>query len=208
MNYQLTNLEESIKILYQSLSITKPSEIDMWHFARTFDIWIEFEEYESQLIQAGSLYTICLNSRRTIEEQWEDFGHEFGHAVMHVGSQHKLKVFFKDLQERQANNFMYHFCVPTFMLLKYNLTNYINVNDGVDFVADTFNVTKEFAKKRLVHYRNQWAQAKSDATHRKYMESRYRKAPPYSDETNIILARALEFKSAKRKEDHQCQFNI
>ncbi len=204
----MTTLEKNIHDLYIFLSIDSPDDIEMYYIAENLDIWIHYWNRGSKMQCVNGLYSIVLDERKANREQWQDFGHELGHVIKHVGSQHKLRQMFRELQENQANNFMYHFCVPTFMLLKYNLTNYINVNDGVDFVADTFNVTKEFAKKRLVHYRNQWAQAKSDAAHRKYMESRYRKAPPYSDETNKILARALEFKSAKRKEDHQCQFNI
>lgn len=209
LEYQFTLIEEHIKDFYENLSIHTPYEIDMYHIASELDIWIHYLNDESHAYKnKNGLYSIFLDQRLSLQEQWQDFGHELGHVIKHVGNQYKLRRMFRELQESQANNFMYHFCVPTFMLLKYNLTNYMNVNDGIEFVSDTFNVTKDFAKKRLAHYRNQWAQAKSDAAHRKYMESRYRKAPPYSDETNKILARALEFKSAKRKEDHQYQFNI
>lgn len=209
MEYQFILIEEYIMDFYGSLSIYTPSEIDIYHIASEMDIWIHYHNDESQVYKNNNgLYSIFLDQRLSSQEQWQDFGHELGHVIKHVGNQHKLRRMFRELQESQANNFMYHFCVPTFMLLNYNLTNYTNVNDGVDFVSETFNVTKDFAKKRLVHFRNQWSQAKSDAEHRRYMESRYPKAAPYSEETNIIVARALEMKSKKRRDDQQCLYNI
>ncbi|MFE8697931.1 ImmA/IrrE family metallo-endopeptidase [Cytobacillus sp. FJAT-53684] len=208
MKYQMTTLENKIQELYSYLSISSPEDIEIYCIAEKLDIWIHYWSRGSKMQCTDGLYSIVLDERKIFKEQRQDFFHELGHVIRHVGNQNKMYEHFKNLQEYQANNFMYHFCVPTFMLLNYNLTNYMNVNDGVDFVSDTFNVTKGFAKKRLVHFRNQWSQAKSDEEHRRYMESRYPKAAPYSDETNNILALALEMKAKKRKEDHQCQNNI
>lgn len=100
-------------------------------------------------------------------------------------------------QEQWQDFGMYHFCVPTFLLLDMNISNYFNIEDGIDIVASTFNVTTDFARKRLEMCRNQVMQAKADEEHRKYMESRYPKAPPYSEETNKILERALKYKTKK-----------
>lgn len=200
MYYTLTNLEENIKTLYFEQGITKPSEIDMWQFACKFDIWIEFEEGKSELVETQKdLFTICLDERNSPQKQWQDFSHEFGHVIRHVGKQHKLREYFRDLQEFQANNFMYHFCVPTFMLIDFNVTNCLDIENGAKFVSDTFNVTEEFAKKRLALFRDKLLQAKSDEEHRRYMEARYPKAPPYSQETNDIVKRALELKAKKER---------
>ncbi|MED1607793.1 ImmA/IrrE family metallo-endopeptidase [Cytobacillus kochii] len=204
MNYTLTNLEDNIKKLYLLLEITKPSEIDIWQFAHYFDIWIEFEESKSELVETQKgLFTICLDKRNSYQNQWQDFAHEFGHVIRHVGKQHKLRSYFRDFQEFQANNFMYHFCVPTFMLFEYNVSNYLDIENGAKFVSTTFNVTEEFAKKRMILFRDKLLQAKLDDEHRKYMESRYPKAPPYSPETNNIVKRALELKANnERKKQH------
>lgn len=184
----MTNLEEDIRDLYHSLGIYSPSEIDMYHIANELDVWIHYHKRNSEVFKKpNGLYSIFLDERISPQKQWEDFGHEFGHVLKHVGYQFKMKKMFRQLQEDQANNFMYHFCVPTFMLLNYEISNYYNLKDGIPFVIETFNVTEEFAKKRLIHYRNQIQQAKLDEQHRKCMESLYPKAPPYSDETNSIL---------------------
>ncbi|WP_433956947.1 ImmA/IrrE family metallo-endopeptidase [Cytobacillus horneckiae] len=200
MNYTLTNLEENIKTLYLGQGIAKPSEIDMWQFAYKFDIWIEFEEGKSELVETQrDLFTICLDVRNSSQKQWQDFAHEFGHVIRHVGKQHELRKYFRDLQEFQANNFMYHFCVPTFMLNEFNVSNCLDIESGAKFVASTFNVTEKFAKKRLALFRDKLLQVKSDEEHRRYMEARYPKAPPYSQETNDIVKRALELKAKKER---------
>lgn len=198
MIYTFTNLEESIKSLYFSLDIKKPYEIDMWQFANKFDIWIEFEEGKSELVEPQKdLFTICLDSRISSQKQWQDFAHELGHVIRHVGKQHELREYFRDLQEFQANNFMYHFCVPTFMLIEYNVSNCLDIEHGAKFVSDTFNVTEKFAKKRLALFRDKLLQAKSDEEHRKYMEARYPKLV-YSKETNDVL-KELDLLIKKRK---------
>lgn len=57
---------------------------------------------------------------------------------------HKL---FRELQEFQAKQFMYHFCVPTFMLLQMTLPNLRQ--QAILHIAQTFHVTRDFAEKRL-----------------------------------------------------------
>ncbi|MEH6943518.1 ImmA/IrrE family metallo-endopeptidase [Bacillus sp. JJ722] len=198
MKYILTSLEEDVKELYKYLHIQSPNDIDMYNIANDLDIWIHYHKDDSKLFKSiYGLYSIFLDERLSEQEQWQDFGHELCHAIKHVGNQDAMRYLFRCLQESQANNFMYHFCVPTFLLLEMNISNYLNIEDGVEIIASTFNVTKEFARKRLEMFRNQIMQAKADEEHRRYMESRYPKAPPYSDETNKILERAFQYKAKK-----------
>jgi len=187
MKYQMTNLEKFIKNLFTNNNIFVPSDISMEKFADSFDIWIHYREQGSEMHCINGLYSIILDSRLTRQEQFQDFAHEFGHVIKHEGNQHLLAKEFIDLQEFQANNFMYHFCVPTFMLLNCALTNYLSIYDGIQFISKTFNVTENFAQKRVIHFQNQCIQAKSDDEHRTFMKSLYPKAPPYSAATNALL---------------------
>lgn len=81
----------------------------------------------------------------TKQQQWQKFGHEVCHYLIHCGQQLNMYYLFRDLQENQANYFAYHFCIPTFMLedLK-EVTVYE--------VMNLFNVEYEFAFKRLEMY--------------------------------------------------------
>lgn len=199
MNYRLTNLEEDIQKLYLSLSICSPFEIDMKDISDKLGIDLIFEDVGSQTLRSKSKYYIFINEKLPIQNQWQDFGHELGHWFKHVGDQKGAYINFRNLQEWQADNFMYHFCIPTFMLLNLNICNYSNIEDGVPFVSKTFNVTEDFARERLQMFQRQMFQAKSDEEHRKFMESLYPKAPPYSDETNKVL-KQLELLKAKKKQ--------
>lgn len=198
MQYQFTQLETDIKHFYDKLRIFSPSDIDMYYIANEMDIWIHYHNDESTLYKSrNGLYSIFLDERLSYQEQWQDFGHELGHVIKHVGNQHKLKPMFRLLQENQANNFMYQFCVPTFMLLDLKVITYMNINDGLTFISKTFNVTHEFARVRLNHFKNQLLLAKSDSEHRAYMAARYPKAGPYMQETLDVLNQ-LDIIIAKR----------
>ncbi len=187
MNYILTPIEDFIKTLYHHLSIIVPEQFDMIEIGKKLNIGLFINDVKSKVMERNGTYYLFIDSRLTSEHQWQDFGHELCHALRHAGNQLTMPETFLDFQEIQANNFMYHFCVPTFMLLKYEIVNYYNIKDGIPFVSRTFNVTEDFAEKRLIQFRNQIQQAKSDEEHRKYMESLYPIAPPYSKETNDVL---------------------
>lgn len=199
MNYIMTKSEDDVKNLYHEMSIYAPQEIDICNIASSLNINLNFSDISSQALKIKGEYYIFINNTNSIQEQWQDFGHELGHWLKHVGDQKKLNISFRHLQEWQADSFMFHFCVPTFMLLNLNISNYSNIEDGVPYISKIFNVTEDFSRERLRMFQRQMFQAKSDEEHRKFMESLYPKAPPYSDETNKVL-KQLELLKAKKKQ--------
>ncbi|RTQ87964.1 ImmA/IrrE family metallo-endopeptidase [Lysinibacillus telephonicus] len=46
----------------------------------------------------------------------QEFYHELGHVVLHIGNQRQMTDSFRRYKESKANHFMYHACVPTFMI--------------------------------------------------------------------------------------------
>lgn len=149
MNYYTTLLEDTINQIYNRLNINKPQQLDMLCIANYLNIAVHFEEISSRAYNGE----IIIDNRLSPDQQWEDFGHELCHILFHYGNQilniHNL---FLKYQEKKANNFVLHFCVPTFMLLNYEIAT---INEGVPFVAKTFNVTQDFARKRLIKFKNQ-----------------------------------------------------
>ncbi|KXZ13404.1 phage portal protein [Bacillus nakamurai] len=143
----LTHLEEYVKNLYCRMGMTAPLHIDMQAIARELDIWIHFEDIPSMMLKRDGMYSIILNQRKSPEEQWEDFAHELCHVLKHTGNHFHMNKLFRELQEFQANQFMYHFCVPTFMLLNMELPQWRS--HAVTLIAAAFRVTKSFAEKRL-----------------------------------------------------------
>lgn len=204
LTYTYTYLEDFIRDLYQSLSIHVPTDIDMFEIARQLNIKLHFYDDGSTAVYQNGILRIFIDERISPQEQWQDFGHELCHLLKHYGNQLVLSTGLSTelikLQEYQADNFMHQFCVPTFMLLNYQVNDFCNINDGITFVSNVFNVTEEFARRRLIHFRNQILQAKWDEKHRKQMEALYPKAPPYSNETNQILAKLYSQLAVKRKE--------
>lgn len=142
------------------------------------------------MAKESGLYSIVLNNNLSPEEEWQDFSHEIGHILKHYGNQHKMINLFRNLQEYQADNFMFHFCVPTFMLLNYEISNYFNIKEGAPFIANEFRVTEKFAKKRLNLFRRKIEQTKFDEKFRDFMTPK--KAPPYSAETKAILSKLYQ----------------
>ena len=153
MNYQMTNLEKEVQALYSSLNIINPSQLDFHLIANKLNLPLFIGKWESKAMKYRGKHMIVLNENLSKSEQWEVFGHELCHILKHTGNQLVIPHSFRELQEAQANNFMFHFCVPTFMLLKINFPSYRN--RGIKLIADTFNVTIPFAQKRLERYENQ-----------------------------------------------------
>ncbi|MGG3452037.1 ImmA/IrrE family metallo-endopeptidase [Domibacillus aminovorans] len=59
------------------------------------------------------------------------------------------------MQEWQANSFALHFCIPTFMLGKLELTDHRQA--AIAIIAQTFDVEYGFAEERLEHWLRQRA---------------------------------------------------
>jgi Zn-dependent peptidase ImmA (M78 family) len=153
MDYVLTPLEEEIKKMYLTFGIRRPDQIELFSIAYKLDIWVHIADYESQSCERDGLLSIVLDIYKSEQEQWEDFGHELAHILWHGGNQLDLSDSFVEYQEIKANNFALQFCVPTFMLLESGLPPLWN--EAVLFVMETFNVTEEFARKKLMYFERQ-----------------------------------------------------
>jgi Zn-dependent peptidase ImmA (M78 family) len=149
MNYIFSTTEDYIRKLYHQLSIFVPEQIDMMEISSKLNIKLHF--YDDTSVAVGN--RIFLDKRLSSQEQWIDFGHETGHVLKHCGNQLVLPSSFIKLQESQAKNFCYHFCVPTFMLLEMDLP--VSRNEVIQVIAETFNVPLDFAKKRFNRFETQ-----------------------------------------------------
>lgn len=165
MKYQTTLLEDWIKEFYFNIDIFYPYQLDMLSIANRLGIVVHFEEITSRVYNSE----IIIDSRLSPAEQWQDFAHELCHVLRQDGNQlimvHKQ---FLDFQEAKAENFSLHFCVPTFMLFRYRIPN---IPEGISFVMEKFKVTREFATKRLIHFRNQLQFSKAYHEFQIYVDS-------------------------------------
>lgn len=147
--YTYTHLEDFIQNIYLKLNIQEPHQVDMYTISKSLNIGIHKIKDNSQALWFEGRHYIFLDSRLTSPEQFEEFGHELGHVLLHESSQQQITSNYQTYQEWKANLFALHFCIPTFMLqtLPNDMLNKHNI-------SELFGVTKEFADIRLEKYLN------------------------------------------------------
>jgi len=148
MKYQTSLLEDWIKDFYINLEINEPHQLDLLDIAYRMGLNVIFKDISSRFYDKE----VIIDERLSKPEQWQEFGHELCHALRHNGNQLVMDKSFIELQEYQANNFMHHFCVPTFMLQKIKFPRFRS--RAICLIASTFGVTFPFANKRLEMYEN------------------------------------------------------
>ncbi|WP_158589669.1 MULTISPECIES: ImmA/IrrE family metallo-endopeptidase [Clostridia] len=145
-----TRTEDYIQRFLLQQNIHKPNDLTIKNIASSLNIPVYYWEYSSECVYLNERCLIFLNSNRSEQEQWQEFGHEIAHFLWHTGRQEFLPSTFIELQEWQANYFSYHLCIPTFMLQR------IKTKITPKYVMNLFNVEYDFACKRLEMYRNKW----------------------------------------------------
>ncbi|MGG2054651.1 ImmA/IrrE family metallo-endopeptidase [Lysinibacillus pakistanensis] len=145
----LTYTEEFIKALYLKIGMTKPLSLNLKAIVESLGIHVFHWPEKSQALFFGDTGYIMLHNNLTPQQQWQDFCHELAHVLLHTGDQGSMSPLFREYQENKANNFMYHACVPSFMLEEIEPSNFT-----VEFVQQKFNMEFDFALKRLEQYHN------------------------------------------------------
>lgn len=145
-----THLEDYIEIYYTRLKIESPEQLEIKAVAKKLNIRLFYWEEVSQAIIYDDMNAIFLDSRISAKRQWQEFNHELCHVLTHTGDQIDMPPLFREYQEFKANNFMYHACVPTFMLDK------LEIHDcsakTINRIQELFNVEYDFAKTRIENY--------------------------------------------------------
>ncbi|MFF5815799.1 ImmA/IrrE family metallo-endopeptidase [Lysinibacillus capsici] len=142
-----THTEDFIKELYTRMNIMTPQQLEFKVIAKQLNIYIFYWSDISQALFLKERSFIFLNKNLSKYQQWQDFCHELCHILLHTGHQGQMSPLFREYQENKANNFMYHACIPSFMLDEIEASNLT-----VEYVQHQFNVEYGFAFKRLEQY--------------------------------------------------------
>ncbi|WP_217580995.1 ImmA/IrrE family metallo-endopeptidase [Lysinibacillus sp. GbtcB16] len=142
-----TYTEDFIKELYSYLNILLLHQLGFHKIAELLGIQVFYWQDKSQALFIKEHSYLFLNEQLTKQQLWQDFCHELGHVLLHTGHQGHMSPLFREYQENKANNFMYHACVPTFMLDEIEPRNLT-----VEYVQQQFNVEYELAFKRIEQY--------------------------------------------------------
>lgn len=143
----MNRTELCIQQLLQSISIYEPWQLNIENVSELLGIKVKYWPYSSEAVSYQGNKYIFINENISKQKQWCDFSHEFYHLLEHVGRQERLRKSFVFLQEKQANYFTYHFCVPTFML---QALKEVTVYD----IMNLFNVEFDFAVRRWEMYQS------------------------------------------------------
>lgn len=143
----MNKIEIYVMNFFKSLNIFEPQQLTIENLSESMNLPIVFWNYASEITVYKGRYKIFINESLCNRQRWQEFGHEIGHFLLHVGNQSNMNHIFRSYQEKQAEYFAYHFCVPTFML--YDLKE-VDVYD----VMNLFNVEFDFAFRRLEMYHN------------------------------------------------------
>src|SRR5699024_7941421 len=102
------------------------------------ELEVMYWPHSSAIARSSNQYIIFLNDRLSMQQQWQEFGHEMYHFFFDNTQYNILKETYAIYGETKADYFAYHFCVPTFMLHKIK---------GVDVydLMELFNVEFDFA---------------------------------------------------------------
>lgn len=143
----MNNTESYIYYLCKSINVLSYDQLSINNISKVFNFEVLYWEYSSELVYFKNKYKMFINERLTPQQQWRDFGHEMCHFCWHGGAQKYLHDMYIEYQEHKADYFMYHFCVPSFMLQQLKgVTAYD--------IMYLFNVEFDFALRRLEMYRN------------------------------------------------------
>lgn len=147
-----SHLEDFIKDLFTQMGILYPSHLNLEIIAKKLGVKVFYWSDKSQALFANLKPFIFLNQSLNPQQQWQEFCHELAHVLLHTGDQFYMSPLFRVYQEHKANNFMYHACIPTFMLEELQVYDY--THKTVLKIQELFNVEYEFALRRLKQYHN------------------------------------------------------
>lgn len=159
------SLERSVEYLYRKIGIVLPSQLNMFSVAEKLLIKIHLFPIRSWAFKDDGVFNVVINSQQSIQKQWQDFGHEVAHILLHGwlseviehgSNQLRLSDTFVQYQETKADSFAYEFCVPSFMLQKMKLPELKHV--AARYVSEHFCVTDEFAFEKLTRFENRMVQ--------------------------------------------------
>lgn len=146
MRYIYTTIEEYVHVMYESINIFRPAQLDPETIAARLGLSVLYSPAPS--IYMDGLITV--DDRLSNSQQWQAFTHELCHGLWHVGNQIHLPPPFREYQEEKAEIFARHACIPTSMLHAIELPDHETA--AINLICTTFCVEPEFAQHRLHQY--------------------------------------------------------
>lgn len=137
-----THLEDFVIDIYCLYKLERISTYSLQKLADILEVDLVMNSPKNHIVQ-----DVIFIESGSNEEEREAFSHELGHYFRHAGKQKKSSISFRNLTEWQADQFAYHFCIPTFFLFEDNLP--FCREEATKIIMKNYGVTFAFASKRL-----------------------------------------------------------
>ncbi|WP_082927641.1 ImmA/IrrE family metallo-endopeptidase [Paenibacillus oryzisoli] len=202
-HYQATPLEQWVEDLYQQHSITTPAQLTVTNLAAKLHIWVYTMDMNSMAIEKNGLFSINVDRRLSVKEQWEDFLHELCHVLRHSGNQMVMPDRYVDWQEQDASAFQLYAAIPMSMLKKLSLPQH--KNEMVAFLSDEFQVSYRLANERIEQIQRRVLQGILDHEYQQLSQSQVRTydSANWSDATRAIMNKLEQLKRRGGMADRQ-----
>lgn len=139
--------EKFVTNFYESIKVDDPLFLSIDFITEMLNIQLVYWNHTSAIANYYNKYTVFINDSINEYQQWQEFGHEMYHYFYDETNYHLLHENYAEYGETKADYFAYHFCVPTFMLVKLQELN-------VYEIMNLFNVEYAFALRRLEMHKN------------------------------------------------------
>lgn len=143
----MNRTERFVMNFYQSINVNEPLLLSTELIIDALNMELFYWNHTSAIAKYHNRYTVFINESINVQQQWQEFGHEMYHYFYDDTKYDLLNESYAEYGETKADYFAYHFCVPTFMLVKLQELN-------VYEIMNLFNVEYAFALRRLEMHKN------------------------------------------------------
>lgn len=145
--YKPFPLDSWVSKFYKRLGINTPEDIDERKIARMLSIHLKYSDKRSYSIEDGNFKLINIDKSLDKDQQREVFYHELCHILRHAGSQLRMPLTWRELQEWDAEHFTRYAAIPFHMLgaVDWKSPNIISE------MASIFKVSEEVCEYRVEH---------------------------------------------------------
>lgn len=194
--YKPSETEQWIINKYMENGIMRPSDLTIAGVSMVFNTDVIYYDGRTTVKWEEGVYAvIAINENLDENEQRENFFHELGHPVLHIGRQRGMSDSFIELQEEQAGQFQMYAAIPYYMLEEFND---IEIRDVyIQTIADKFKLPTYLVRKRIEQMERKIMIEKYDQVYVRRCKP-VRMEVEYTDETNRILEQLHRQLNAKK----------
>jgi len=132
---------------YKQNYILTPADLTIYAVSSSFNVQTHYICGPTFADWDDDYSFIFLDNRKNLEEQRQDFFHEFCHPLRHVGDQESLPKLFVEMQEAEAAQFQLYAAMPFYMVEQIEVTP--NMHYYILELSRLFILPYDFVRRRV-----------------------------------------------------------